>query len=536
MQYSIEKRLKLDNFKKIKNGKVISVEDKYIWLKNEDNANFVIDINGKNIVSYSFDTAFKHLKDGLFLDIPYDELLMDNVYKENYRINNIHKIKFYSDIKVGIDAFNNMVLLDNNGFKISKLYSYIYNFSNNHAPVKDDTKNKPKYGIIDSTGVEVIDIKYDYISEFNNHVASFKINNKWGIINDDLKIITSNIKCKNLIAVDSNKMIVEKRGKTLIIDFNKNIIYKLNDNEKYVIDYNNKNIYIYDINTLSRKKIKKENSEGLKSFVNYLTITNSSINNYDMILIDKYNKKSQIKDFGIKEILSNDIFIYDDDHYGLINSKKTNNKYNSISYTDNGIYIASINNSFGLINSDGTVILPLIYDVIKYFKLDKYYIAYTSTQTLLDKNGNKIHVFSNNEDIIQYKNNMTVVKSDNYILYDKEFKEIVSSKEKIFILDDNKIILENYLIDLNLEYINFNYMYELTINYSNNELKYCFDNMKDLCEFLNQIELINNDYNKKLKELNNQVKNIYKQINGIENEKITSVNKKILSLKGKQIK
>ena len=238
----------------------------------------------------------------------------------------------------------------------------------------------------------------------------------------------------------------------------------------------------------------------------------------------------------IKEILSNDIFIYDDDHYGLINSKKTNNKYNSISYTDNGIYIASINNSFGLINSDGTVILPLIYDVIKYFKLDKYYIAYTSTQTLLDKNGNKIHVFSNNEDIIQYKNNMTVVKSDNYILYDKEFKEIVSSKEKIFILDDNKIILENYLIDLNLEYINFNYMYELTINYSNNELKYCFDNMKDLCEFLNQIELINNDYNKKLKELNNQVKNIYKQINGIENEKITSVNKKILSLKGKQIK
>ena len=73
--------------------------------------------------SYSYGTSFKYIKNGFFLDIPYDDLLMDNVYKENYRINNIHKIKFYSDIKVGIDAFNNMILLDNNGFKKSKLYS-----------------------------------------------------------------------------------------------------------------------------------------------------------------------------------------------------------------------------------------------------------------------------------------------------------------------------------------------------------------------------------------------------------------------------
>ena len=533
MNYRIEKKLNLDNFKKIKNGKITSVEDKYIWIKNEDDSNVIIDINGKTIASYSYGTSFKYIKNGFFLDIPYDELLMDNVYKENYRINNIHNIKFYSDIKVGIDAFNNMILLDNNGFKKSKLYSYIYNFSNNYAPVKDDTKRKPKYGIIDSTGREVIDVKYDYISEFNNHHAVFKINNKWGIINDDLQITISNIKCKKLIVVDNNKMIIEKRGKTLITDFNKNVIYKLNDNEKYVIDYNNKNIYIYDINNLNRKGKQKLDNKNVNSFVNYLTITNSSINNYDMVLIDEYNNVNNIKDFGIKEMLSNDIFKYDNDCYGLINLKTNNNKYHSITYTNNGIYIVSIYNSYGLINKDGSVILPLIYDEIKYFKLDDFYIACTSTQTLLDKNGNKIHEFSNNEDIIQHKNNMTVVKSDNYILYDNEFKEIVSSKEKVFILDNNKIILENHLIDLDLEYISFDYVYELVFNYKNKELKYSFDNMKDLCEFLNQIELINTDYDKKIDELKAKEKDIIKEINEIENKKIAHVKKKKLCLKNK---
>ena len=274
-------------------------------------------------------------------------------------------------------------------------------------------------------------------------------------------------------------------------------------------------------------------NKNVNSFVNYLTITNSSINNYDMVLIDEYNNVNNIKDFGIKEMLSNDIFKYDNDCYGLINLKTNNNKYHSITYTNNGIYIVSIYNSYGLINKDGSVILPLIYDEIKYSKLDECYIACTSTQTLLDKNGKKIHEFSNNEDIIQYKNNMTVVKSDNYILYDNEFKEIVSSKERIYILDDNKIILENHLIDLDLEYIKFDYMYELVFNYKNKEFKYPFDNMKDLCEFLNQIELINTDYDKKIDELKAKEKDIIKEINEIENKKIAHVKKKKLCLKNK---
>ena len=128
---------------------------------------------------------------------------------------------------------------------------------------------------------------------------------------------------------------------------------------------------------------------------------------------------------------------------------------------------------------------------------------------------------------------MTVVKSDNYVLYDKYFKQIVSSKERIYILDDNKIIVENHLIDLDLEYIKFDYMYELVFNYKNKEFKYPFDNMNDLCEFLNQIELINTDYDKKIDELKAKEKDIIKEINELENKKIAHVKKKKLWLKNK---
>ena len=109
----------------------------------------------------------------------------------------------------------------------------------------------------------------------------------------------------------------------------------------------------------------------------------------------------------------------------------------------------------------------------------------------------------------------------------------IRSKERIYILDDNKIIVENHLIDLDLEYIKFDYMYELVFNYKNKEFKYPFDNMNDLCEFLNQIELINTDYDKKIDELKAKEKDIIKEINELENKKIAHVKKKKLWLKNK---
>ena len=99
-------------------------------------------------------------------------------------------------------------------------------------------------------------------------------------------------------------------------------------------------------------------------------------------------------------------------------------------------------------------------------------------------------------------------KLDNYILLDNNFNEIVRSKNQIFILNDKKVIVENHLIDLNSEYINFRYVYELHIMCNNKNLKFSFNNIRDLNEYIEENSRKIDNLNSKLECYNNEIQNI----------------------------
>lgn len=48
-----------------------------------------------------------------------------------------------------------------------------------------------KWGFVDSNNNLVVDYKYDFVTEFSNGFAGFKINGLWGVINDEGKVVLS---------------------------------------------------------------------------------------------------------------------------------------------------------------------------------------------------------------------------------------------------------------------------------------------------------------------------------------------------------
>lgn len=88
MNYTIEKKLILDEFFKITDQEILKVDDRYIWLKNGFGKK-IIDINGKYINTVLPEYELKHIKNGFFLESFSSSILLDNVYKENNTIDNI---------------------------------------------------------------------------------------------------------------------------------------------------------------------------------------------------------------------------------------------------------------------------------------------------------------------------------------------------------------------------------------------------------------------------------------------------------------
>lgn len=69
-------------------------------------------------------------------------------------------------------------LTDLNGNKLSKGYDLIEKRCDNIYRVYNH-----KYGLINSFGEEITDLKYDYIGDYNNNVFKVKKDGKWGLIN-----------------------------------------------------------------------------------------------------------------------------------------------------------------------------------------------------------------------------------------------------------------------------------------------------------------------------------------------------------------
>lgn len=527
MKYSVDKKLDLRRFKKIVNDEIINVCDNYIEVVKKFDYKYIMDIHGKCLhVLSPFTFEIKYLGKGFFIKIQNPKLI-PNIYKDDRIITGIKDVRFEDDNVVGITPYNQECLFDDSGTIISNDYIKIYKFSNSVAPVKLTTpEDKIKYGFINDLGKELIEPCYDDATEFHNHYAGVLLKNKWGIIDDNLNfVINPKIRCNNLFVVSPSLLLIRKKKNKIITDFSENIIYKLNQNEKVKMDYKNQVIYIYDSDYNRFDNVSNESDNILN-----LKIVNDCFRNnykYTKIITSDY-KEIDIRNLHIEEIHDDNIIVFTDNSYGVLSKEYTKSrKYNSIKSTCNNNYIVSNNNKYGIINREDEELLPLLYNDINYYDEGEYYVAKTDNENiLLDKELRVINRFESDEEIVEYKNNLIVIKHNNqYCLLDSEFNEIVSSNNRIYILNDNKVILENHLIDLNDEYIDLIPVYELSLKIDEHCFSATFRTKEKLDECIKQIEEIETNYKRKEIELNQQLELLKNEIDNTGKEKIKEINR-----------
>jgi hypothetical protein len=70
---------------------------------------------------------------------------------------------------------------DNNNIIIHPKYDYLSNFYNGFATYKLENK----WGFIDTNGNEIVPPKYDDLWDFENGFAIYKLNEKWGFVDEN---------------------------------------------------------------------------------------------------------------------------------------------------------------------------------------------------------------------------------------------------------------------------------------------------------------------------------------------------------------
>lgn len=348
-------------------------------------------------------------------------------------------------------------------YEITKISQY------NYFVVKEEDK----YGVIDRSGQNIIEIKYDDVKIVNPEKPVFICyeNNSTKVLNDKKEEIFSNyeeiepLRLKNI----SGDMVYEKQT----------LKYKKED--KYgIIDLSGRKITnaIYDeIDTLEFKEgellVKKDNKYGVIN-INGITLVK---NIYDKIESDKfYENENQYKNSGYivtktteegyrkgyvnlegKEIVStiyNDLYritalnsdnIYiicaQNGKYGIIKDGKKiiPNEYQSIIYNeDNNLVTVLKGKKYGVMTLEGKTIIPVEYkqiditgkyiyatnteEKIKVFNISGQEVDIDSNLAILDVEGTqyKIHIETNEEKTIYtlYKNEDKITKEEyTYIQY-----------------------------------------------------------------------------------------------------------------------
>ena len=528
MKYSVDKKLDLRRFKKISNNEIVKVHDNYVWSKARDRYECIMDIYGNTLYSWNvFDFGVAYLGRGYFKKIPKTIFKSFQLYKDGNSLAGIKYIRFDDDAIIGYDLDGSQCLLDDSEAIISKRYNSIHKFSNSIAPVKLLTpKDKMKVGFINKLGNEVIEPCFDDASEFHNHYAGVLLKNKWGVIDDNLNfVINPKIRCNNLFVVSPSLLLIRKKKNKIITDFSENIIYKLNQNEKAKMDYKNQVIYIYDSDYNRFDNVSNESD----NILNFKIVNDCFRNNYKYTkIITSDYKEIDIRNLHIEEIYDDNIIVFTDNSYGVLSKEYTKSrKYNSIKSTCNNNYIVSNNNKYGIINREDEELLPLLYNDINYYDEGEYYVAEADNENiLLDKELRVINRFESDKEIVEYKNNLIVIKHNNqYCLLDSEFNEIVSSNNRIYILNDNKVIVENHLIDLNDEYIDLTPVYELSLKIDEHCFSATFKTKEKLDECIKQIEEIETNYKKREIELNQKLELLKNEIDNTCKEKIKEINR-----------
>lgn len=197
---------------------------------------------------------------------------------------------------------NNLILTDG---EISLIYNYVngdiiddsydkYRFINEDMVVVTDLTSK-KEGIINLDGEILVDVKYDYIDDYNNGLISFKSNTLFGINSiDGASLVNSNfsdvvlINDKIYAGMKDNTYSIYSYAENEIVNLNQYEFVESFDNLIFVVSNNKVDILTDELNSTLLIKIdtfynytteKERESLNLRSDGNYI---------YFNIFNDKY--------------------------------------------------------------------------------------------------------------------------------------------------------------------------------------------------------------------------------------------------------
>ncbi len=182
-----------DIYKIIDNNGNVVIDNGYSYIEDIGNNYFIvatsqkngiIDLSGKSVVDLKYSSIFK---------LDNTELLQANITETNTisLINKNMQVIVTMD-QAGIDITDNYIKLYSESD--IKYFDYAGNelsaqelFPNNNIYAK---KINGKWGFVDKAGNQVVDSKYDMVTEINEYgFAGIRENGKWGVINSNGEII-----------------------------------------------------------------------------------------------------------------------------------------------------------------------------------------------------------------------------------------------------------------------------------------------------------------------------------------------------------
>jgi hypothetical protein len=318
---------------------------------------------------------------------------------ENDKKNNPYGITIYSkDGKFGLKDSNNKVTVD-------PIYDSLVLYK---ETLLCKAKLNSKYGVIDNAGKIILPINYDKILTYTSKLLQVKSGNKWGIVN---------MEGKNVLPVEYDK--IDKSGNY------GNRIYK--DGKMGIIDLQGK-ILLQPLYTKLRDfddefGIAPAQRDGKYGYVNKEGV--------EVIPFIYSNILAEVDPSGV-------VAAKKDTKWGIVNLKGEQvepfiYEYDMFSYFKADLAIVGVKESkndkykgerYGMIDKTGKVVIEIIYKGLGRLRKDKYIEFQWSdggNWGLLNSDG-KMVLYPNYDEIGLMKNGYMIVKrGDNYGYLDKNF-------------------------------------------------------------------------------------------------------------------
>ena len=449
------------------------------------------------------------------------EFVNSIVVNDTKKITNL-KIKKVNNNIIYFEEDNRIGLMDINGNILHPAeFEDISDFNSGIAKV---TKNG-YFGIINEYGKEIttpiyeyIDIYFDYnlyVCKLNNFFKLYTLSGKliykddnvWynnlyllgegfiQILNEDNEILTFN-KDGKIIKEEKQKGTViknvldgyfleTKKNTTKVYNKDGKVVFKTSSqiltikNNIYVLKKNNR-IKIIDINTIEEYEISRKISPYF-SFKNgnFLVFNNKDKNKYIFITLDKkifevpYTPKK-----GYIRINNNRIILFENNEVKLLGSSGNIilSNFNYMDFlSDEYILVSKGKNLFekhiGIYDINGKCIIEAIYENVDLLFDNLFLAKMNNIYTLFNMDGKVIYTASEIK-VLNVIDNLVVLQiKDRKLLIDTSGNVIINLvDDDIWLLNNNRIIVDNCLVDLNQEYFNIKIDYKLVFKI--NQKKY----------------------------------------------------------------